>query len=252
MRTSDLSLLVALCGCSIAPADYTGKACADGKCPAGYECNVATNQCQTDVVMIDGAVTSNDDARDADTVAESCLPNPRSGLVYASASFGQLPGGWATSGSWSTSGGELLQMDAAVDHAFAARTIDTAEAGNYRLVATMRALRVTGDRLGIAFRVSPSPDGVMYACVLDTTTGRFELRYAQPGVDATFGSRMLTVGPQEVFTIEVDASGTDLRCCIRGRSGSNISVQNAMLPTGAAGVTTQDSHGAFSSFYAYQ
>jgi hypothetical protein len=260
MRTSELSILVALCACSVPQIDYTGKACLDGVCPAGYECNHVTQTCAKDIA-VDGSVDPDEmrspDAGD-DVVVDSCFPNPRSKLVYASDDgFSDYPQTWLDGGDgqWERQANELYQASSTADISWLSRPSiggsgSGGEVSDYRIVATMRLGDLSDGSVGIAFRVGPT---TMYSCAVDPVGGRLALRFVQPTIQTSFASKTVTMSdPLAPFTMEVDATGTTLSCCIRGVSGATLAGSHEALPLGSAGLTTRNDEGLFSSFHAYQ
>ena len=188
----------------------------------------------------------------------SCLTNPRTQLVYSSVGFSDFPNGWLNaSGNWSKTGNEVTQTNSANSFAWISHAI-TSNGGNYRIVATMRSIDVAlgGGSIGIVFRLGQNGGGNggnSYSCTLDTRAETLGLLSTTSQVDVLISSRPVPlVDPMATYTMEIDATGSALTCCVRGVMNATVGGINTLYANGNAGVATRDAEGAFGSFWAYQ
>jgi len=244
--------LVTLAACSISPLDYTGKGC---PCPSGYQCDLSSNTCTKDDIIIDAPDDTRDAAGDAINPGVSCFANPRTKLIYSSVGFSDFPNGWLPgSGSWVKSGAEVSQKNTATSLAWVAHAVPTTGGvANYRIVATMRVVNgLNESAVGIGLRINVS-QATMYFCSYSPTSQKFGLYYSQPGVTVSFATADLVLAdPTAQFTMEVNTTGVDHSCCIRGHETVQLSAPQNALPSGNAGLITRDTEGAFASFWAYE
>jgi hypothetical protein len=237
---------VALTACSIRAIDYTGKAC---PCPEGYRCDVVTDTCTVNGVS--GVDASLRDGSVGDAVfGDSCLPSPRSQLIYSSVGFTDFPAAWLNGlGQWATQGNELVQTNSDNILAFLSHSVG---GSNYRIVATMRYIdSANGGSAGIALRINANRD--MYTCTFDPISGELDIQQRQNNVDIMANRLIVDItNTRSKFTLEADVSGANLVCCLRGVAGATVTAPSTTLATGSPGIVTRDSSSAFSSFFAYQ
>jgi hypothetical protein len=248
-----LAVLVALAACRIADLDYEGKDC---PCPDGWQCNLVTDTC-TRAAPADGNQNPDSGSApgDANNAGDSCFPNPRTTLLYASVGFTDFPQGWLfqSSGQWSSDGSQVTQTNSANKLAWMSHAVTTTGgASNYRVVATMRYIGSTaGGSVGIGFRISGA---TMYTCTFDPVSGAFDMIYTQQGIDAPMQRKLLEplTNATDKFTLEIMTSGNTHMCCLRDADNSTLMMPASFIASGNPGVVTRDSEGSFSSIYVYE
>ncbi|HEY5927483.1 MAG TPA: hypothetical protein VIV11_37620 [Kofleriaceae bacterium] len=242
-------VVVALAACSIKPIDYTGKQC---PCPEDYDCNRSTNTCTKQ--LVGDAGNDSQDATDGSVIqGDSCLPNPKSNLVYSSVGFTDFPQAWlGSSGQWNLEQGEVKGTNATLPIAWLSHSIGNSNA-NYRVVATMRLIAGFSDAgLGIAFRVS-GMQGNLYTCTIAPGTGQLELKSWQQGTDLPVASKTVSItDANAMLTMEINIDGMNMTCCLRGYPTAMISGMNGSWISGSVGVATTEAQAAFGSLWAYQ
>jgi hypothetical protein len=253
-RAMLIVIVIVLGACRVADLDYTGKAC---PCPTGWQCNLATYTC-TQAAPGDGGGSNNDGSNNADgsvIPGVSCLPNPRTNLIYSTVGFSDFPSAWLqSSGQWTKEGGEVKSTNNGNPLAWLSHAVQTSDgSANYRVVATMRYIDSTsGGSVGIGFRIGMG--ATMYTCTFDPASGEFDLIYTQQGVDGPLQRKILDIpsNPLAAFTMEIMTTGTTQTCCLRGFTDSTLAMPSGFGMSGNPGVVSRDASGAFATFYVYE
>jgi hypothetical protein len=247
-----ITAVSALAACNVAnDIDYSMKAC---PCPTGYACNAETNLCSGsaggDAAISDGQRDGADGAADV----ASCLPDPLPRKTYSTPVFADFDSAWGSQGgAWiaNPDGVEetVLSNFAIAYHSTSVMTINA----DYRVVATMAfASGGDGDALELALRIDTMNQN-MYHCNWEPKDGAFLIQHTVGGVGQTsyVGS---TETPTDVVTMEFQAIGTALECCIRGMPGAYLTVPAASpdYATGEVGLKTYQMAGTYSNFAVYQ
>jgi hypothetical protein len=230
------ALLCTLAACSVPGIDLANKMC---PCESGYTC--VANHCVSNGGS-DGPASA------------SCLGTDPGTLLYGDTfDGGSLDTGWQTTPMWAQSGGKLVQSDTNDQLAFAYTTHVTTS--DYRVVAQLTGT-AAGTGLGITMRVAPGMK-TQYDCLWEAgTTGALVLQATNPGgVPSTLKSQVgiPSGGATATVTMEVLASGTDLRCCLDSVAGASVEVMNPSPPyaTGQPGLVTDRMVGSFDNFEVY-
>jgi hypothetical protein len=200
---------------------------------------------------------SNFDARvfDAppDTPTPSCLPNPRTTLVYATSAYADFATAWSTggAGTWSVTGNQLVQTNGAVDLAFAYTTVTDAD---YRVTANVHIVDeshpMTGHAAELALRISPSAQN-MYQCNYDPLAPALVINATLGGLGTNEYTHVTpTMAGVTDVILEAQVVGTRIECCANV-PGAYAAVDDPQLTTGAAGVKTYFSSAAFDHFAVY-
>ena len=220
--------VVALGACSVPDLALDGKQC---PCADGYVCHTATNTCHP-----------GDAAVDAPPPGSSCLGAEAARLFTIDWNDDMLKL-TTGAGTWTASGGEAHQGDAAATTAFAYST--SATPSDYRVAAKL--IPGSGTGLGVAFRVALGAK-TMYLCEWRPSAGQLVLAWTNNGgnptqlaaVPVTGGSATATV------TIHAEAKGTTLSCCIDELpSAKLLNVTDTHYANGQAGVETTSATASF-------
>lgn len=264
MRVAIVLAGCAASACSVGPLDLTGKQC---PCADGWTCDLGTNTCvggPSDAPVVadaridapPGTPDAPPDARSPDarvdaTPGTTCLGAPGAELLFDD--FPDLIG-WSTSGgTWSAVASEAIQsnISTALAYAFPAGTSSFTD---YRV--TIEARRVAGTGLiQAASRIQAGDDG-QYACGWDADSGQFSIVWQRTNgnLGGTIASMTIdTTGipgydPAGVFTIEFQAVGTQLSCCIREVPGSMLAHTDNRYLSGSPGIRTSLASVAFGTF----
>ncbi len=243
--------LVALAACNVAnDIDYSTKAC---PCPSGYTCNAQTNLCNGGGGDAHVGDVLADGPGDGATVA-SCLPDPLPHKTYASPTFDDFGTAWGSQGGTWLMNANGVEESVETDFAIAYHTNSVMVAtADYRVVATMAFEGGgNGDALEIALRIDTTNQN-MYHCNWEPTDGAFLIQHTAGGVgQASYVAS--TEAPTDVVTMEFQAIGTALECCIRNMPGAYLSVPAAApdYATGEVGLKTYQMAGLYSDFAVYQ
>ena len=233
------ALLVLLAACSVPAVNLDGKQC---PCAAGYTCQTSTNTCKALV----------DAKRDDTGGSNSCLGSAPGASLYSDSFDGAMT--FTTlSGTWSQSGGQLVQTDTTGGLAVAYTTNSATNVGTYRVVAAMTGM-TPGTAMGIAVRITAGMRQ-QYDCLWEPgTTGTLLWQSVNNGGNATtLGTPTVGVPTSLAVTMEVLATPTMIKCCIDNLSGAVNTVNNPSptLSSGVPGLATLDMHAAFDGFDVY-
>ncbi|HEX5064374.1 MAG TPA: hypothetical protein VFV99_33595 [Kofleriaceae bacterium] len=242
-----LWLVLALAACSVKELDYTGKSC---PCPSGYVCNEPEQTCVRSLALDGGDPKDGDGSGSDATATDSCIPNARANLAYATG-FSDFLNAWLPSaGSWSyQSGAELQQQSDVATLAWAYYMMNGGQ--SYRVVASMHMLDINGGSLGIGFHIGNT--GNMYTCTFAPTSGDLSLILTQNLGDIVLQATTVPFGdPRQPFTMEIQTVGAAHSCCLRTVMGSLITATDSALMSGNPGVVTREAAGGFTTFAVYQ
>lgn len=243
-------------GCSIDTFDLTGKQC---PCVSGWVCEENTNTCVRDLTTIDAPGSDGVPPIDAPgsdgvppvdgTPSVSCLGDAFGGSLYASA-LDDLTG-WTTvgDGTWSASGGEVVQSLATALDTYAYPTAAVSLA-DYRVA--LRARRSGGTGVIVAsFRIQVGTNN-RYRCTWRPDDGALKLEAPRPQGDyRAFAETQAAVGsipgydPAATITIEIEAVGNSVKCCVREVPSALIVSSNTLYAAGPPGLETVNAAGAF-------
>jgi hypothetical protein len=247
-------------GCRIDEYDLTGKQC---PCVSGWICDQATNTCQREPTMIDAPSgtdgTTDIDAFDPDALpadagvdgapSVSCLGDAFGASLYADA-LDSLTG-WTTvgDGTWASAGSEAVQSLATALDAYAYPTA-VASLTDYRVALRGRKTGGVGTILA-SFRIQVGTNN-RYRCSWKPQDGSHKLEAPRPQGDyRSFAETQAAVGsipgydPAAIFTIEVEAVGNSVRCCVREVPAALIQSSNTLYSAGPPGIETVTASGAF-------
>jgi hypothetical protein len=248
--------LSALWACTIESFDLTGKQC---PCITGWVCDETTTTCVRDLSTIDAPGSDGVppiDAPGSDGVppidgppSVSCLGDAFGASLYTSA-LDDLTG-WMTvgDGTWSATGGEAVQSLATALNTYAYPTA-AASLTDYRLALRARRSGGTGAIMA-SFRIQVGTNN-RYRCSWRPDDGALKLEAPRPQGDyRAFAETQAAVGaipgydPAATMTIEVEASGNTIRCCIREVPAATITSSNTLYSAGPPGIETVTAAGAF-------
>lgn len=253
-------LVVALLagGCSIETFDLTGKQC---PCVTGWVCDESSNTCVRDLSLIDAPGSDGIppiDAPGSDGVppidgppSVSCLGDVFGASLYTSA-LDDLTG-WMTvgDGTWSSASGEALQTLTTALNTYAYPT-GAPSLTDYRLALRARRTGGTGTILA-SFRVQVGTNN-RYRCSWRPTDGSLKLEAPRPQGDyRSFAETQVAVGaipgydPAAPITLEAEASGNTIRCCIREIPNAFIISSNTLYADGPPAIETVTAAGGFDS-----
>jgi len=266
--TTRVAIVLATCAasaCSIGPLDLTGKQC---PCAEGWTCDVGTNTCvggPADAPVVYDAridappgtpdapfdATSPADARVDAAPGTTCLGAPGAELLFDD--FPDLIGWTTQGGTWAAVTSEAVQSNVTTQLAYA-YPAGTTTFTDYRVTTEARRVAGTG-LIQAAARIRSSDDG-QYACGWDADSGAFSIVWQR--TNGNLGGTIATMtidtsgipgyDPAGVFTIEFQAVGSQLSCCIREVPGSMLSQTDTRYPTGAPGIRTSLASVAFGTF----
>jgi hypothetical protein len=245
-----------LAACSIQDFDLTGKQC---PCVVGWVCDSATNTCQRDPSMIDApGIDAPVDAFDPDgalidapidVASVSCLGDSFGASLYTDA-LDSLTG-WMTAGdgTWSSAGSEAVQSVATALDAYAYPTA-AASLTDYRVALRTRKTGGLGTIVA-PFRIQVGTNN-RYRCSWKPQDGSLKLEAPRPQGDyRSFAETQAAVGsipgydPAAPVTIEVEAVGNAIRCCVREIPTALIQSSNTLYSVGPPGIETVTASGAF-------
>jgi hypothetical protein len=183
-----------------------------------------------------------------------CLGSAPGAMLYGDNFDGAtLDSGWITTSVWAQTGGQLVQSDPNDQLAFAYTT--HISQGNYRVVAQMSGT-AGGTGMGIVARNTAGMK-TMYNCLWEPgTTGALVVQATNNGgVATTLGSQVgiPSGGATETVTMELLATGNELRCCLDNIAGAIVSVSNPTpsYATGQPGLVTNRMEARFDNFAVY-
>jgi hypothetical protein len=230
-------VLLGLAGCSVPDVSLEGKSC---PCASGY-------QCGTDMKC--HAMPGDGGKRDVPGGA-SCLGTAAGAGLLLEEFDGALT--FTTSGgTWTQSGGQLVQTLASSGLAFAYTSNSAENLGTYRVVTTVTGM-TPGTSMGIAVRVNGGKQ--QYDCLWEPgSAGLLLWQSVNNGGQATTLSTSSPVATSSSVTMEVLAAGNTLQCCIDNIAGATLTVNNPTpsYPTGQPGVVVTDMHAAFDYLHVY-
>ena len=252
-----IAAVVAFAACNVPnDIDYSTKAC---PCPTGYTCNAQTNLCDGTSGSVGGdSGTVNDalgfDAKQGDGGAgnATCLTGAALTHPEYMSNFSDFSTAWGTfgTGSWMAGPTSLAQNNQNSGLAVAYHSVTTnGTSANYREVVTMtRIAGGRGDAIELALRIDVANES-MYHCNYEPTDGSFLVQYTDQGVGAT-QYEVITVGLAQTVTMEFQASGMTLECCIRGMADADIvvSMPQPVYSIGPVGLKTYDMSSTFTNF----
>ena len=247
-------------GCSIETFDLTGKQC---PCVTGWVCDESSNTCVRDLTMIDAPVGGGDgqpvdafdpdalpaDARIDGTPSVSCLGDVFGGSLYANA-LDDLTG-WMTvgDGTWSSAGSEAVQSLATALNTYAYPTA-AASLTDYRVALRVRRSGGTGV-LAAPFRIQVGTNN-RYRCTWRPSDGSLKLEAPRPQGDyRSFAETQAAVGsipgydPAAPVTIEIEAVGNSVKCCVREIPAALIQSSNTLYSVGPPGLESVSAAAAF-------
>lgn len=251
--------LVGALACRVDDLDLEGKRC---PCVAGWTCEIATDTCvrepidasAIDVPPNDGVIIdSSNDAIDA-TPGSSCLGSPGGASLFTD-DFADLIGWITMGGTWSAAGGAAVQTDSggSLIYAFPAGTSAFID---YRVASLAR--RTGGVATGsveVALRIQPSNDG-QYQCAWSPASGVLRLNWTRN--NGSFGGMLAQTtvdvagipgyDPLAAMTIEAEAQGTRLTCCVRDLAGAFVTITDTRFTAGSPGIKTSSQAAAFEDF----
>lgn len=239
-------VMLVVAGCTVTELDFTGKQC---PCPEGYSCDPVTSTCTR-------SATNGDAATDTGDGSVSCLSAPFTNLTYSTATFADFTTAWSVGGgSWTQSGIEVVQSSSSASLSFIRHSV---AGDDYRIVATMHATSFgAGRAIEIAFRID-APNTNMYHCNWEPEGGGFILQRTDDiNAGATIDEIFLDTNQIPNYTMsmpvtmELQASGSTFRCCLRGINGAELAGSDSAYATGDVGVKTYQMSGGFSDFFVY-
>jgi hypothetical protein len=213
-----------LAACSVPGVTLEGKQC---PCTDGFTCNTATNTCHANDASIDVPPGS------------SCLGAEAARLFSVDFNDNTLhltPG----LGTWTASGGQAQQTDAATAFAFAYST--SAVPSDYRVAATV--IPASG-AAGVVFR-NALGSKTMYYCDWNAGTGKLVLGYTNNGGNPTQITSVTATPSSGPVTIHAEAKGTNLSCCLDEVPAAKLlMVPDTRYPNGQPGLSTEAGSAAF-------
>lgn len=268
------ALALALAGCSIPEVDLDGKQC---PCASGWTCATATNTCVREPGAIDAADGTLADAGDAapadatDAAALDAIDAPVIDAIDAPpppTCLGSAPGatlysddfadliGWVTvGGTWSATAMEAVQSSTASNAAYL-YPAGTSAFTSYRVKAQLRRLGgATAGAMQLAVRLQAGNDG-QYACAWQPGTGALQLQWVRTngGVGGTLAQAQVNIGaipgydPAAPVTMEVQASGSQLTCCLREHAAATVTATDTRYSAGAPALRTASLSAGFRDF----
>jgi hypothetical protein len=254
---------VALAGCTVADVDLTGKQC---PCASGWLCETATNTCVRDPAMIDARMIDappGGDAIDApiDTPPGGSCLGTAPGAELLADDFADLVGWNVNGGLWSAVANEAQQTDVLADPAQLSPTGATGFT-DYRVVVEMRYITgaVVDSLLAVGMRLQVGNSG-QYQCSWDPVTGSFKLIWTRnsgaPG--STLAQTQVNLAaipgylPTMPVTIELQAVGNQLSCCLRDVPGATLTTSDVDLHFAAGSPTLRPAlmSAAYRDFHVY-
>jgi hypothetical protein len=218
--------VLALAACSVPDVELDGKQC---PCSDGYVCNTATNTCHRQDASIDAPPGG------------SCL-GPEAARLFTvdfASALDLTPG----AGTWTASGGQAMQSDAATALAFAYST--SVVPSDYRVAATL--IPGSGTGLGVAFRVGLGAK-TMYVCEWRPAAAQLVLAWTNNGGNPTEITSVPVTGGSATapVTIHAEAKGTTLSCCIDELpSAKLLNVTDTHYANGQPGLMTDNAAASF-------
>jgi hypothetical protein len=262
-RSASVAIALVTAACSIGPVDLDGKQC---PCADGWTCNTATNTCvggATDAPVADAPPGTPDappgtpdgpsppDARVDAMPGATCLGAAGSELL-----FDDLPDliGWTTSGgTWAAVASEAVQSNATTQLAYAFPA-GTSSFADYRVTTEVRKILGTGS-IQASLRIQPSNDG-QYQCAWNPNTGAMAIQWQR--TNGNFGGTLTSMtvdtsgipgyDPLAPVTIEMQAVGTQLSCCVREVPAAMLSIADNRYDSGSPGIKTSAASAAFGTF----
>lgn len=227
MKAIVLVAIVTLAACSVPDLELDGKQC---PCTTGYTCNTATMTCHP-----------TDASVDAPPPGSSCLGAEAARLFTLdfNSALDLTPG----AGTWTATGGQAHQTDAATTMAFAYST--SATPSDYRVAATL--IPGSGTGLGVAFRVALGQK-TMYMCEWRPSAAQLVLSWTNNGGNPTVLTSVPVTGssPTATVTMHAEAKGTTLSCCIDELPTAKIlNVTDTHYANGQAGLSTNTASASF-------
>jgi hypothetical protein len=230
--------VVLVTACSVPGLDLTGKTC---PCGDGYMC--VANHCMRG------------SGGGSDAASPFCLGSAPGAMLYGdNFDSGSLDSGWMPNGgSWNVSNGQLVQTDAGAALAYALTT--HVSQADYRVTAQMSG-QSGGTALGIAVRGALGAK-TQYDCLWEPgVTGVLLLQSTNNGGQATTLASQVglpSAGASETVTMEMLASGTELRCCLDNIAGATVSSSNPTpsYTSGQPGLATSHMAASFDNFAVY-
>ena len=215
---------LALTACSVPGVTLEGKQC---PCADGYTCNIATNTCQ---------VTG--DAQ----FGSSCLGAEGAPLFAVNFDGDMLPLTQGL-GTWTASGGQAQQTDAAAAFAFAYST--SAVPSDYRVAATVTP---ASGAAGIALRTTLGAK-TMYFCDWRADTATLELGFTNNGGQPSAIMSMTATPSTGPVTIHAEARGANLACCIDEVPAAKLlMIPDSRYANGQPGLVTETGTATFDGF----
>jgi len=256
-----VALAFATTACSIGPVDLAGKQC---PCADGWTCDTATNTCvggPADAPSIADAsadappgtpdAANPPDARVDAMPGATCLGAAGGELLFDD--FPDLIGWTTTGGVWTAVASEALQSNATTQLAYA-YPAGTSGFVDYRVTTEVRKIAGTGT-IQASLRIQNGNDG-QYQCAWNPNTGAIAIQWQRTNGNLGGTLASLTVDtsgipgydPLAPVTIETQAVGTQLSCCVLEVPGTMLSTADNRYDDGSPGVKTAGASAAFGTF----